>query len=446
MVLGRTKSLCPWCLTRIDAERVAEADGVYLRKVCPEHGEYKTIIWRGTAESFIEWGDHAEGGSCCEIALTPVREHCPFDCGLCPAHTGGICVVLMEVTNRCNIRCPICFSGSSYAKADHEPNLAAVEGMYRAILSSGGPAPLQLSGGEPTLRDDLPEIVAIGKRMGFDMIQINTNGIRFAEDNEYLAKVRERGASTLYLQFDGLTDDIYSAIRGTPLVDVKAKVLENCRTLGLGVVLVVVLVPGINDHQIGAIIRFAKEWVPVVRGVHFQPISYFGRYPHAPNDEDRITLPEVLAALERQTGGEVAAADFKPKRNKEGHCSFAGFFVLGDDGVLRSTFSRGTVRNTTKPDAAVRQFLQNYWSPAGSNQCACSGPCQNPSQETIFGDLVKWVQTRSLTISGMPFQDAWNIDLARLEGCCIHVVTSDNHLVPFCARYLTGSSGDRLYE
>lgn len=447
MILGTTKSLCPWCLKRIEAERIFAGDAVYLRKICPEHGVCKTVLWRGTADSFREWGANVEGGKASAKKLTPRQEDCPFDCGLCPAHTGGACVVLLEVTNRCNVRCPICFSNSRDG-AGSEPDLATIERMYRTILASGGPFPVQLSGGEPSMRDDLPDIVALGKQMGFSLIQINTNGIRFAEDPEFLSRVKKNGASTLYLQFDGVTDDVHLALRGSALVDVKAKVIENCAEIGLGVVLVPVLVPGINDHQIGAIIGLAKKWLPVVRGVHFQPISYFGRYPSAPHDADRITLPEVLKGLEEQTNGEVKAADFKPKRNKEGHCSFAGVFMLGDDGVLKSSFSKGITRAGREPDSTVRQFLQTYWSSVEPEQCSCSPvSCQNSRPETtITDDLMNWLQSRSLTISGMPFQDVWNIDLDRLEGCCIHVVTADNRLVPFCARYVTSIAGNSLYH
>ncbi len=443
MLLGRTTSLCPWCLKRIPAERIAEGNAVYLKKSCPEHGEYKTVLWRGTAESYVKWGEYGEVGGCSSKALTPSKDGCPLDCGLCPTHTGGVCVALMEVTNRCNISCPICFSGSP-EKDGHEPDLAAVQGMYRTILDSGGPFPLQLSGGEPTLRDDLPEIVALGKQMGFEMIQINTNGIRFAKDRDYLARIKENGAGTLYLQFDGVTDDIYLAMRGAALADLKAQAIENCAAVGVGVILVVVLIPGINVQQVGSIIQYAKERMPVVRGVHFQPVSYFGRYPHAPRDQDRITLPEVLQALEKQTAGEITTHDFKPKRNKESYCSFSGVFMRGDDGVLRAASDKEAMRNTATPDKAVRQFLQNYWSPVGSSPC-CAPGAKPSSEDAVFQDLINWVQSRSLTVSGMPFQDVWNIDLERLEGCCIHVVTADKRLVPFCARYMTSMEGKRLY-
>jgi hypothetical protein len=443
MVLEKTESLCPVCLTRVEAELVGEEDGVYLAKACPDHGTYKTIVWRGTAESYSMWGKYSADGGGPERALTPVKEGCPNDCGPCSAHTGGVCVALIEVTSRCNVGCPICFSGSGRS-ADGDPDLTALERRYKSILACSGPAPVQLSGGEPTVRDDLPEIVRLGRDLGFEMIQINTNGVRLAEDRGCLEKLRENGTKVLYLQFDGVTDDAYVAIRGAPLFSIKIKVLENCSEAGLGVVLVPTLMPGVNDRQIGGIIRFAKQWIPVVRGVHFQPVSYFGRYPQSPENKDRITLPDVLSALEIQTGGEIKAVDFKPRLSKDAHCAFAGFFVLGDDGALLSAFSASARKKTSKPAAAVTSFLGRYWSPVSSG-CSCQPcSCQTELQGFASDDLFNCVQAHSLTISGMPFQDAWNIDLRRLAGCCIHVATEDR-LIPFCAYYLTSMSGKRLY-
>jgi 7,8-dihydro-6-hydroxymethylpterin dimethyltransferase len=443
MVLEKTESLCPVCLTRVEAELFGEQDGVYLAKTCPDHGRYKTIVWRGTAESYSVWGKYSADGGGPERVLTQVREGCPHDCGPCSAHTGGVCVALIEVTSRCNVTCPICFA-NSHQRSDVDPDLRTLERRYRNILACCGPAPVQLSGGEPTVRDDLPEIVRLGRDLGFEMIQIDTNGVRLAEDREYLRKLKDNGTKVLYLQFDGVTDDAYVAIRGTPLVSVKTRVLENCSEAGLGVVLVPTLIPGVNDGQIGGIIRFAKQWMPVVRGVHFQPVSYFGRYPQSPENKDRMTLPEVLRALELQTGGEVRATDFKPRLSKDAHCAFAGFFVVGDDGVLLSAFSPSAKKKTSRPAVAVRSFLETYWSPVSSG-CSCQPcSCTSEPQGSISDDLLHWVQEHSLTISGMPFQDAWNIDLRRLTGCCIHVVT-DDCLIPFCAYYLTSMGGKRLY-
>jgi uncharacterized radical SAM superfamily Fe-S cluster-containing enzyme len=446
MTFDETESLCPECFRRIDVQKIAEGGNIYLRKICPEHGEYKVIIWRGEADSYIKWGQNAEAGGGIEKTFVRVKKDCPFDCGPCSAHTGGVCIALMEVTHRCNIHCPICFSGSG-SGSDDEPDLKTIEGLYNTILDSGGPYPVQLSGGEPTLRDDLPEIIAIGKGMGFDNIQINTNGIRLAKDFDYLVRLKESGASIIYLQFDGVTDEVYRRTRDTDLMDIKSKVIENCFEAGVGVVLVPVLIPKVNDHQIGEIVQFAKKWMPIVRGIHFQPMSYFGRYPEAPKDEHRMTLPDVLRAVESQTEGEIKIEDFKPRRSKEAHCAFAGFFILSENGKLLSAFKADTERRTEKPSEAVRRFLCTYWTSPQTKQCGCkSGENPNSSMWGVPDDFLNWIQAHSLTISGMLFQDAWNLDLMRLRGCCVHVVTADHRLVPFCAYYLTSKTGERLYR
>jgi 7,8-dihydro-6-hydroxymethylpterin dimethyltransferase len=442
MVLGTTKSLCPICLSISEAEIVSDGEGVRLKKTCARHGEFDTLIWRGSAESYSSWGKHSQSGGGPEKILSKVTKGCPYDCGPCMAHTEGVCLALIEVTARCNLACPICFARSNESRGE-EPDMKTIRRRYETILQVSGPAPVQLSGGEPTMRDDLPQIVAMGKDLGFDMIQINTNGVRLATDVEYLEMLRKNGAKVLYLQFDGVTDDVYEATRGAHLMDTKIKVLENCSRTGMAVVLVPTVVPGVNDSQVGSIVRFAKKWMPVVRGVHFQPISYFGRYPKSPDDKNRITIPEIMAAMEAQTDGEIRQADFEPRISKDGHCAFSGFFILNDDGSLKSGFRTASKINPLKPAPSVRGFLSKHWSPAAESSscqaCSCTG-----APEVLPDDILDWVNTRTLTISGMPFQDAWNIDLQRLSGCCIYVATEER-LVPFCAYYLTSASGRRLY-
>jgi uncharacterized radical SAM superfamily Fe-S cluster-containing enzyme len=446
LVISETESICPECLKKIHAERIAAEGGVYLRKVCSEHGEFKVVIWRGAAEKYLTWGQNAIKDGGVKKTFTTQEKACPYDCGPCRAHTGGVCVALMEVTYRCDCKCPVCFA-SSNSRSRHGPGLKTIGSMYETILDSGGPYPLQLSGGEPTSRDDLPKIVAMGRRMGFDNIQINTNGIRLAHDMTYLARLKESGVNIIYLQFDGMTEDVYHVTRGMDLTKIKSQVLKNCSEAGLGVVLVPVLIPRVNDHQMGEMIQFAKSWMPIVRGIHFQPISYFGRFPKPPNDGDRITLPEVLKAIEEQSGGEMSVGDFKPRSSKEAYCSFAGFFILGEDGKLTSTFKQDAKKDSVAPSEAVRRFLKTYWTSPNTNQCACTSEIGlSSSMSRVHDDFFTWVQAHSLTISTMPFQDVWNIDLERLKGCCIHVVTPDRRLVPFCAYYLTSKSGRRLYQ
>ena len=161
------------------------------------------------------------------------------------------------------------------------------------------------------MRHDLPEIVALIRKMGFDHIQINTSGIRIALDGNFALALKEEGATTIFLQFDGVSDDVYRRMRGADLFDLKIKAIERCAELELGVILVPTLVKGVNDLQIGSILQFAKKWIPAVKGVHFQPMTYCGRFPGHPENKDRIFIPDILLAIQEQQG-ELKIENFIP--------------------------------------------------------------------------------------------------------------------------------------
>ena len=220
---------------------------------------------------------------------------------------------------------------------NYEPDLKTIKEMYQTVLDTTGTPTIQLSGGEPTVRDDLPQIVSLGRQMGFEHIMINTNGVRIAKDKEYLRKLVDSGASTIFLQFDGVTDEVYHYTRGANLTKLKIEAISNCAEAKIGVILVPTVVPRVNDHQLGDIIQFAKQWIPTVKGIHFQPVSYFGRYPVAPEDKDRITIPDVIDGLVKQTGGELKPENFIPRRSQDSHCSFSSLFILSDGRLLAIT-------------------------------------------------------------------------------------------------------------
>jgi uncharacterized radical SAM superfamily Fe-S cluster-containing enzyme len=181
--------------------------------------------------------------------------------------------------------------------------LGKITRLLERAMAAVGPSNLQLSGGEPTLRDDLPEIVEVARRIGYSFIQINTNGLRLASDKEYLRRLQAAGLSSVFLQFDGVDDEIYRSLRGRALLDQKLGAVKNCGETGLGVVLVPTLVRGVNTGSVGAIVRQALQLAPTVRGIHFQPVSYFGRFPEKRGEEGRLTLPELMRCLEEQTEG-----------------------------------------------------------------------------------------------------------------------------------------------
>ena len=255
-----------------------------------------------------------------------------LDCGLCPDHGLPTCCALLEVTQRCDDCCRFCFADSGGIAND--PSKEVLEGRLRMLLAGEQSCNLQLSGGEPTVRDDLPEITAMARSMGFQFIQLNTNGLRLARDLPYLKKLKAEGISCVFLQFDGTEDEIYRKIRGRALLSEKLKAIEHCAACDLGVVLVPTLIPGINVHNAGAIVRFALQRLPAVRGVHFQPVSYFGRYPEPPTNWDRITIPEIIRAVCEQTGGAVKEESFKAASSENPYCSFHANFILMPEGEL----------------------------------------------------------------------------------------------------------------
>jgi uncharacterized radical SAM superfamily Fe-S cluster-containing enzyme len=450
------------CLKRIKATRLLRDDEVFLVKECKDHGTFRTVIWRGEP-SMAEW-HRPKDTVHPDLCYGTVEKGCPFDCGLCDIHEQLPCSVLLEVTDRCNLHCAVCFADSGRGEAE-DPSLDNIAWLLERAMAAVGPSNLQLSGGEPTLREDLPEIVEVARRIGYSFIQVNTNGLRLASDKDYGRRLWAAGLSSVFLQFDGVDDGIYRSLRGRVLLDQKLQAVKNCGRVGLGVVLVPTLVPGVNTDSIGAIVRQALQLAPFVRGVHFQPVSYFGRSPEQSGDEGRFTLPELMRCLEEQTAGLVKVTDFSPPGCEHAHCSFHATYMRSAEGGLRplgagkgdsccsADFGAGGVRKTV--ETVSRRWRLPSPAPFSSRlplleeTPCCSG--SSPDMTRVEGILdldvfLREVATRSFTISAMAFQDAENLDLERLRGCCISVVSADGRLVPFCAYNLTSREGRSLYR
>ena len=451
MAAHDTQSLCPVCLKRIAAKRAARDDKVFLVKSCPEHGEFREVIWQGQPP-MDQW-QRPKTPLLLQDVFRERQRGCPFDCGLCPEHRQRSCTVLLEVTHRCNLNCSVCFADSGSGK-DTDPSLAQIRKWYRAAHRVAAGSNIQLSGGEPTLRDDLPDVVAEGRAAGFGFIQLNTNGIRLARDGTYLRAIKEAGIASVFLQFDGTDDEVYLALRGAPLLETKRLAIEACGAYGIGVVLVPTLVPGVNTDRIGDLLRFAVELSPIVRGIHFQPISYFGRFPGAANKAGRITLPELMQAIEYQSDGLFKATDFRPPGCENAWCSFnADYFTLPDGGVRRLQRSQGLTAccSPIAAEEGARRAMAHVarkWAGSCANSTCTGGrgPFPSAGEPLPLDDFLDRARCHTLTVSAMAFQDVWTLDLERLRDCCIHVLDPDHGLVPFCAYNITSADGKALYR
>lgn len=423
-----TYSVCPVCLRRLPAAIVKRRRDYFLEKVCPEHGGFSTVVWRGDHPRFELWGDYTP-----PVESEDMRPDCPNDCGLCPGHLQKTCCVVVEVTERCNVACPFCFARSKQASED--PPVAQLAEWFRRLVE-GGNTFVQLSGGEPTVREDLPEIIAAAQAAGCENIQLNTNGVRIAEEGNYMKALADAGLSNVFLQFDGTDDGIYEKLRGRRLFAEKKAAIEACSVARVGVTLVPTVVPGVNDQNIGDMTDFGFLHSPAVRGIHFQPVSYFGRCPQPHGDQDRITLPEVLQALERQTGGKVRISDFAPSGCEHPRCGFHADFLVMPEAVVRMTPRTETCscsRDDGKAHLRKRSHIARRWrrtDPGGTEECPPGGGC--PDMDAFLHRI----QSRAFTLTAMAFQDAYTMDIERLRRCSLHVYRN-GRTIPFCARYLT---------
>lgn len=447
-VFSQTKSVCPECLKTIDAEIQMRVDGVYLIKTCEVHGYYETLMWEGEP-SLEKWSSlRPKVGS--KTLFQDGEEDCPHNCGICSGHQQETCCVLLEITQSCNLKCPVCFASAGQS-ASKDPSLEEIKGWYEMLMARGGPFNIQLSGGEPTLREDLPDIIRLGKTMGFEFIQINTNGLKLGENPSYAKTLAEAGLDCAFLQFDGLREETYEKIRGRRLLSEKIAAIENCQESGIGVVLVPTLVPGINDDEIGTIIHFAGTYMPWVRGVHFQPISYFGRYPEGASQK-RMTLPQVMREIERQTEGQMPVKAFVPPSSEHPYCSFNSKFQKDDQGnfISKSEFGKTQLGCCSQKGEAAkaREYVARQWiapKPAMENCFPLATP-ESPPMNTASLDQFLEKAKQTLAVSAMVFQDAWNLDVERLKCCHIHVVSREGKLIPFCAYNLTSAQGVSLYR
>ncbi len=474
-----TQSVCPYCYRALPAVVVERNGRLYLKRICPEHGEIEELYW-GDVElykKFSKW-EISEGRGPRHI-YTPLKNICPFNCGLCPLHKNHSALVNIVLTNRCNLSCWYCFFYAEASGYVYEPSIEQIISMIRSIKKQAIPVNVQLTGGEPTLRDDLVEIVRAIKAEGAKHVQLNTNGIKFAElylENpskaiEYARALRSAGVNTVYLSFDGVT----------PITNWKNHwevpyILEVFRKAGMtSTVLVPTIIKSMNDHELGAIIKFAGKHLDVVRAVNFQPVSLTGMMKKHERAKYRITIPDAIKKIEEQTNGEIHKEAWFPvpvsaifSRFIEG---FSGEFKFEMDnhvicGAATYVYVNRAPDGTVKKFVPITEFvdveglleyLREKWEDlvTGSSRIMTGlkllynirkfiddkkAPKEFDLWKILFNIIVKRsyealgeLHYKMLFVGMMHFMDLYNYDIQRVMRCNIHYAVPDGRLIPFCA-------------
>ncbi len=471
-----TQSICPECLKVIAARLFEENGAVYMEKACAEHGSFRDKIYSDVQlylkmEQF-EFGDNRG----LENPQLPDAARCPDDCGLCSLHTSHTVLSNVDLTNRCNLTCPVCFANANVQGYLYEPSIEQVRGMLQTLRDQR-PIPnrvVQFSGGEPTIYPRFHDVLRMATEMGFTHIQCATNGIMFA-DLEFAQQAREAGLHTLYLQFDGVSDDVYLRTRGQRLMEQKLACVDNCGKIGLKIVFVPTIVKGVNDHQIGDLIRFAIDHIDCVSGFSFQPVCFTGRINRRELEQKRFTQSDLAHCVADQTGLTDKYDDWfplsctspfskllsglqnfnRPNLTSHPHCAMGTYLyvdthskkavpitrffempaMLRDIDLLARQAQAARIKMFTKINAwqKLRKHFRPQFAPPGLSFERFLQTLQGMTDHRHGRGAGDGTFTyKTLLVAGMHFMDAYNYDIERVKRCVIHYSAPNGMVYPFC--------------
>jgi uncharacterized radical SAM superfamily Fe-S cluster-containing enzyme len=432
-----TSSVCTTCLRPVEAKIVFKDSCVYMDKWCPVHGTERVLMsddvayYRLCREVFVKHPDMPLRFG------TEMRHGCPYDCGLCPDHMQHSCLSVVEITDHCNLRCPTCYAASGPERLSHR-SLAEVHAMLDAVIASEGEADVvQISGGEPTLHPQFFEVLDAAKARPIRHLMLNTNGIRIAQEPGFAERLAAYlPAFEVYLQFDSLKRGPLMDLRGADLRRVREQALEKLGALGISTTLVMTVKRGVNDDEIGDVIRFATQQ-PCVRGVTLQPVQNAGRVEAYEAAKHRLTVSEIRRRIVEQSGlftlDDVVPVPCNPD-------TLAMAYALRMGGELQpltrfldpQTLVEGAGNTIVfERDASLKnqvfKLFSTKHSPESQAHCLSELMCCLPKiaapaaldYRNVFRVLI------------VQFMDAQSLDIRALKKSCIHMALPDGRMVPF---------------
>ncbi len=430
-----TRALCSQCLKTVDAKIIFQDDRVYMLKHCFEHGEERVLIATDIAY-FKSQKDYYKPGDQCDVFSTETINGCPHDCGICPDHEQHACLSIVEITDKCNLSCPVCFAGSDPTR-DHK-SIEEVEAMFDTICRhEAEPDVVQISGGEPTIHPDFWEILDRAKKRPFRYLMVNTNGIKIAEDELFAKQLATYQPNfEVYLQFDSFDSDYLRKLRGADLTKIRMKAIENLNKYNVSTTLVVVVEKWQNDHEIGKILEFASQQ-PCIRGVTFQPVQGEWRTAGYDPATDRSTLTEVRQAILDQfptfEGRDIVPLPCHPENIAMGYALKVdkklmplGRYIDRDD-LLK--WSENTIIFEKNPEFKKHFFDLFSLSKNGSGAASCFSsllcclPNISLTQKIGYNNIF-----RILIIS---FMDRYDLDIRSVKRACVMFPQADGKMYPF---------------
>jgi uncharacterized radical SAM superfamily Fe-S cluster-containing enzyme len=457
---------------------LAERDGrIWLERGCRTHGLVRTL-----------YDESPEILTYLETWTAPTKTHVPdvrgnfapvpaaYLQGLPEMQTQHTCILLADLTDHCNLRCPTCFTDSSPALAGVVPLRDVLDSLDTRLSRENGRIDvLMLSGGEPTLYPHLAELLREVVARNVVRILVNTNGVTIARDDallDLLAAHRER--VEVYLQYDGPSAATSRHHRGADLRRLKELAVDRLSARGIFTTLTMTAALGVNDDEIGAVLKRALD-TPYIGGVSIQPQFGSGR-SGAIDPLDRLTHTGVLARLGPQTGGQVSWTDLTALPCSHPHCCSVGYLLRDDAGQWRSLtaligeqrllsfleLAPDAVANRiadTELPAALRAVVKDSLLGLLSEQSSLSHPrvgdlwrdiCENCdlgistltalASSALPGGaarLRRMLGERVKRVTVKPFMDMHTMIEERLAQCCVHVATrsadGDHQCAPFCA-------------
>ena len=451
---------------------VAMDGGVYLRRICRRgHGEVVSLY----EEDVRVWEDLPPW-------RIPTREIVPdragttrpipmgYLDGLGDLQTQHSCVLLVDVTETCNLECPTCFAISAPGVGRHAPRNEVLRTLDAAIEREGGRIDaLMLSGGEPTVHPGIVDLIRAAVERNVTRVIINTNGIRIARDDAFLHELESlRDRVEVYLQFDGFRESTYRWHRGEDLRAAKDAAIRRLTDARIFTTLAVAVAKGVNEDEVGAIVDLAFD-TDYLAGVAIQPMFTAGR-ANALDPMDRATTTGTIARFAEQTGGRVTADDFIALPCSHPDCASLTYFVRRDDGSYRSVvdmIGRDQLKerlvligNRIAPDDALWDALTKLMSETAmvslpeliDNLLDICEVC-DLGVSGFVKTLGRWVMDRSdvpveliakrvKRVSIKTFMDPWTMNVERLQQCCVHVGSTgvdEPVRIPFCARQTFGA-------